>query len=51
MCERRIPIARNSPNSRVRSKMDSAIVLMMPRMPITTDSPSRTYNMVSAMLI
>ena len=37
-----IPTARNSPSSRVRSKMDSASVLPMPSRAMTIANPSST---------
>ena len=41
-CDRAMPTARMSPSSRVRSKIERARVLMMPRTAMTMASASRT---------
>ena len=42
ICRRVVPTARSIPSSRVRSKTDSASVLTIPKMLITTDRARRT---------
>ena len=49
--ERTMPTARNSPTSRVRSKIDSASVLAMPNRAMNTARARNTYNMFKKMSI